>query len=346
MKIGILTFHWATNYGAVLQAYALQHFLEGEGHSVEIIDYKPAVYDLSLHDFFRRPRNSVKRLFAFRLHRKSRLLQAFRSERLHLTHRCYTAGDVASIADRYDCLISGSDQILNPSFTMCGEGKPTSTYFLNFVTSCRKVGYAVSFGCTAYPTEAAGFASDWIRNFDAVGVREESGLDILRQLGYQNPVSLVPDPTLLLGRTLFSGLIAETRPSRSFVFVYLLRGVQLSPQVAHACNLPVRKVAKSASLQEWLGGISGASLFLTNSYHGIIMALMLHVRFVAILETGKLAGMNDRFRTLLGKAGLTDCISENIPDSILEASRVPIDWDRTDALLETWRRDGKTFLHF
>lgn len=48
MKIGILTFHWATNYGAVLQTYALQSFLENEGHEVVVINYKPSKYNDSI----------------------------------------------------------------------------------------------------------------------------------------------------------------------------------------------------------------------------------------------------------------------------------------------------------
>ena len=53
MKIGILTFHWATNYGAILQCYALQTYLENLGHDVEVIDYKPKQYDDTLYAFFR-----------------------------------------------------------------------------------------------------------------------------------------------------------------------------------------------------------------------------------------------------------------------------------------------------
>ena len=52
MKIGILTFHWATNYGAILQSYALQHTLTDMGHDVEIINYKPQNYDLGVGSFF------------------------------------------------------------------------------------------------------------------------------------------------------------------------------------------------------------------------------------------------------------------------------------------------------
>lgn len=56
MKIGILTFHWATNYGAILQAYALQNYLKDRGHNVEIINYKPLFYDYSIRKFLLYPR--------------------------------------------------------------------------------------------------------------------------------------------------------------------------------------------------------------------------------------------------------------------------------------------------
>ena len=53
MKIGILTFHWATNYGAVLQCYALQEYLKSLGHEVEIINYKPHLFDDNVYTFLR-----------------------------------------------------------------------------------------------------------------------------------------------------------------------------------------------------------------------------------------------------------------------------------------------------
>ena len=56
MKIGIITFHWATNYGAILQAYALQSYLEERGNQVEVINYKPATHDLKFSHLFRDPR--------------------------------------------------------------------------------------------------------------------------------------------------------------------------------------------------------------------------------------------------------------------------------------------------
>lgn len=124
MKIGILTFHWATNYGAVLQCYALQEYLKSLGHEVEIINYKPHLFDDNVFTFLR---------FRKFLHigdylnncKKEAALKDFRSSRLHQTERIYACKDMAYIANCYDAIVSGSDQVVNPSFLLNGEGKGT-----------------------------------------------------------------------------------------------------------------------------------------------------------------------------------------------------------------------------
>ena len=126
MKIGILTFHWATNYGAVLQCYALQQTLAEMGHDVEVINYKPQRYDFSWKKYFRHPSSIryIKRDYI--QHRKEKLLVQFRQEYLNLTQRYYANSDLDKISSYYDIVISGSDQILNPYFTNSGEGCPTA----------------------------------------------------------------------------------------------------------------------------------------------------------------------------------------------------------------------------
>lgn len=41
MKIGILTFHCAINYGAIMQSYGLQEYLKKLGHEAYLLDYRP-----------------------------------------------------------------------------------------------------------------------------------------------------------------------------------------------------------------------------------------------------------------------------------------------------------------
>ena len=343
MKIGILTFHWATNYGAVLQCYALQKYLEELGHNVEIINYKPSRYDISLWSLIRSPRlllnwKSYKLKYA-----KEQKLETFRQKYLNCTKRYYTNEELSILSDNYDVVLSGSDQILNSFYTLQGERryKPTSTYYLTFAgNKTRKIGYAVSFGCESYPEEAKQYMKNWIHNFDAISVREKTGLDILKDVKYNKDTQLVPDPTLLLGKQFFK-LIGVDIPDtkKDYLCVYMLRWrceFDGNVQYIDDENNPL-------TMEQWLGTIANAQALITNSYHGVIMAILAHVPFVVLLEKGSGKGMNDRFYTLLSQLGMTNRIANEEKDvnSVLEN---PIDFDNIDAKIELYRKNGVEFL--
>ena len=101
---------------------------------------------------------------------------------------------------------------------------------------------------------------------------------------------------------------------------------------------------KNTSMIKWLEDIGSASHFITNSYHGMIMALLFHVPFVVLLETKESVGMNDRFSTLLSRIGLIDRISDNDTDSINTVLSRDIDWNAVDGAIEEYRKVGEDFL--
>lgn len=342
MKIGILTFHWATNYGAILQAYALQEHLRELGNEVEIINYKPRQYNFSYLNFVRRPQSIIhyKRVMFNR--RKEDCLANFRNKYLNQTRRCYTYHDVCTIVGDYDVLISGSDQILNPAFTLHGEGHKTPVYYLNFPDSkAKKIGYAVSFGCTQYPENAESFAREWIQSFDKIGVRENTGLDILKQLGYEKERCVLPDPTVLRGIKLFKDIALENYSSKGdYTCVYMLRR-QLKYPFSNA--VIIDEAHEIYTMEQWLGLIRQAKLLITNSYHGMIMAILFHVPFFIDIETQKGVGMNDRFYTLLGKLGLVDRIVNGNFDK--DCENKPIDWDCVDKQISAFRNTSEEFLN-
>ena len=142
MKIGILTFHWATNYGAILQCYALQEFLREEGHIVEVINYKPRKYDFWFK-YLKRPWLVCHILKDIVAYKKEKKLRHFRNKMLVQTKRFYLTEELYKSKLYYDLIISGSDQVLNPSFTIGGEDRPTSVYYLASFPSSRRIGYAV-----------------------------------------------------------------------------------------------------------------------------------------------------------------------------------------------------------
>ena len=343
MKIGILTFHWATNYGAVLQCYALQTYLESLGHEVEVLNYKPKRFDFSWKKYLYHPLSIRHFRRDSAQNRKENLLAKFRTEYLKLSPRYFTCEDLVNVGSKYDVVISGSDQVLNPSFTMSGERKPTPTYYLNFVKGPTvKIGYAVSFGCTSFPQCAFAKAEQWITNFDKIGVRENTGKDILSSFNYQGEVCVVPDPTILVGKQLFEKLNI-TRPSiDDYYCVYVLRKnikVNIDSRIFY-----IDETNNPISMEEWLGYISHSKGLITNSYHGMIMAILFHIPFVVLLETEGLTGMNDRFITLLDHLGLKDRIisSEKQADSILQNK---INWNKVDYESTRYRIIGEEFLN-
>lgn len=112
MSVGTVTFHWASNYGAILQAYALQHFLKSRGLDTEIIDYRPL-----------RPRliRTVERLRRREMSEfiRERRMRQFRRRHLDVSGRTYVSRrQLGESAALYDAFICGSDQIWNEWFTL------------------------------------------------------------------------------------------------------------------------------------------------------------------------------------------------------------------------------------
>lgn len=331
MRIGIMTFHWATNYGAVLQAYCLQEYLRELGHDVEIINYKPKRHDMNLWNYLKRPAN-WKKIRKFQIiQKKEKILESFRNKYLYRTKRFCSINDLQADTLDYDILISGSDQVLNSFYTMSGEGKPTSAYYLNFGRKdAKRIGYAVSFGCVVYPETALEKASEWIQCFDAIGVRENSGLDILNQLSFKKQKRVVPDPTILYGKKFFGNLgVNTTITKEDYICVYMLRKeITIEGNVRY-----IDDTKEPLSMEQWLTTITQAKFLVTNSYHGSIMAILSHVPFVVLVENGETAGMNDRFQTLLSVLGLSNRIL-NDSSELSNLYKKTIDWNKIDSKIE------------
>ena len=341
MKIGILTFHWATNYGAVLQCYALQTYLEAIGHEVYVIDYKPRLYDYTLWNYIRF-RHFLHHYRYINSKKKEKVLQGFRDKNLNLTSRIYKKIDIPDALSDFDVVISGSDQILNPSFLLNGEGrrKVSTTYYLDFPFIGKKIGYAVSFGCTNYPEHASTIASRIINQFDRIGVRENSGLNILRSMKYDNEMEVVPDPTILCNRELFKDLEIQKPQTTNYYCAYILhKKIEVKvPDVFY-----IDEENNPITMEAWLGAIRYSKGLITNSYHGMIVALLNKTPFVVLTVTTGATGMNDRLSTLLHEIGLEDRMcSEN--DDYMSVLSNKIDWDVVEAKIKSYSEIGREFL--
>lgn len=342
MKIGILTFHWATNYGAVLQTYALQTYLKSKGHEVYVIDYKPRHFDNTFWNYLKNRKFLNHRKYQNTL-RKERVLQIFRDKYLQLTTRIFTKEEIPSLVSDYDVLITGSDQVLNPSFLFNGEGrrKLSTAYFLDIPFNGTKIGYAVSFGCTTYPEDAKSIVTNIINEIDKIGVRENTGLDILKSVQYNNHSLAVPDPTILCYDLLFNSIEFQRPDKTDYYCAYILH----KKIVINADNVMyIDEQNNPLSMEAWLGTIAYSKGLITNSYHGMIMALLNHVPFVAItVNTGSI-GMNDRFTTILGVLGLEDRICCET-DDYMSIINNKIDWTGVDNKIKKYSEIGRDFLN-
>lgn len=203
MKIGILTFHRAINYGAVLQCYSLQEVLRQRGHQVEIIDYRISAIEnqkklISLQILKSRKgviskiRYLLKNLFIYVEMRKAiKTFETFLSTRLFLSSKVEDAKDLST----YDCIIFGSDQIWNPS--LCGGFDPL--FWGQFPKgNTLFVSYAASLGETKDLNDAQwNQVGERILVFDRISVRENS-LKLAIENKFSIPVNCCLDPTLLI----------------------------------------------------------------------------------------------------------------------------------------------------
>lgn len=338
MRIGIITFHWATNYGAVLQCYALQETLNSMGHDVFVINYKPSKYDYNPWTFFRMKKFKEMKKFKHDL-QKEREIETFRVKFLKRTNRFYTQKQLLKSCSNFDAIISGSDQVLNESFLRGGENGGSTAYYLDFgCDSTLRIFYAVSFGATKFPADLVEKVAPIVQRLNSVSCRENSGLEIFREMGINNGV-LVPDPTLLLNRTDYEKLLPATIKTDK-PFVYLLHGRYSFMQNKLPSNATI---STSEGIEQWLLNIRKANVVITNSFHCAVFCIQFHIPFFVVLQTLENVGMNDRFYTMLSKLGLAKrMVLETEFQCTLNDD---IDWNYVDSQLSEYRQIGINFLN-
>jgi len=361
VKLGILTFHWADNYGAVLQAWALQRYLTTQGVDCEIVDYRPHPSPRGLRAWVaKRPGAWLAKL---EYQYKRRLFESFRRRHLRLSSRRFSSWpELRPSGQSYDTWITGSDQVWNPRWLEQREGM-AEAYFLAFPDNMRRISYAASFGhgsVETIPSEWRGRICQWLRRFDLISVRETSGVELVRQLGGRDDVHVVADPTLLHDREMYDHLATPVPTRGDYLFGYILhhQDPMIQPLVRRIANQmawrPIlcntrdsswRLPYRLPSVGEWLGLIRGARLVITNSFHCVAMCLLFRVPFLAITMTGALATMNRRLLDLLELCDLHERIVQ--ADQVVQWPSCigrSIDWDHVHHVLQLSREHSFEFL--
>lgn len=343
-KIATITFHWATNYGAVLQAYALQQHLLESNYQAEIINYIP-----SRVKFLQTIMSVMKKDFASL--KKEKRIKEFRKNELIVTSKKYgTNKALHKCANKYDAVICGSDQVWNEAFTLTAEGKPTLSYYLDFAgEKTRKIAYAVSFGTPKLRNQVKELITPQVSTFKSISVRENTGKTILEDIGVES--TIVVDPTLLLTRKNYEALLEKRKaPATSKVFSYIIQKNQTNAEktskyISTKFNeVPNENVyGVDCGIYDWLYNIKNSEFVVTNSFHGMVFSIIFNKPFVAVAVEN--SGMNDRIYTLLSALGLNNRIVEIYDESLIDnIINTDIDWGETEQKLDLLRKSSAKFL--
>lgn len=331
MKIKTITCHNVYNYGASLQAHALMDYLEKQGHQVEIIDYMPLYIrrNLSLWAIGKKwNRNLFIKMLFYAYVVPIRLLQKktrkkfakFNEQYFKLTKRYNSFTELKANPPRADIFFCGSDQIWN---TQIDNGLDPAFYCGFAEKGSLRVSYAASFSISTLPEADKSFVKEQLQKMDFISVREQSGLDILKDLGIKNGV-VVLDPVFLKPKEEWLKMCYKPK-YKSYILVYdqennmnlkkiakYLSNVKKKPIVALKDLYP-RNYAdyqeKYADPIDFISLIAHADIVVTNSFHCMAFSTIMNKSFYVIPRTHQ--KVNSRMTDFLLTLGISDRLIDN-----------------------------------
>ncbi len=378
MRIGIVTF-WQSddNYGQQLQCWALQRYLKRLGHESFLIRYlyKESVWRKWLKIMVKTAliypllgwwrHRDIRRMEAVnRVKNEVRRFEEFRNSHINQTQRIYgTLKELRQDPPVADVYIAGSDQIWHPVLL---RRKDDRVFWLDFgEDKVRRIAYAVSYGVDEWPSGLQAELSRRLSRFDALSVREGSGVSICQAAGKE--AVHVLDPTLLLSKDDYLSLM-EDIPGKSSPYMYIysiniskkedirwseLRGFAeregLSLIVTPASGyLPGRELFEGveycyATIPEWLSLIRYSGFVVTTSFHGVVFCICFHKPFIYFPLLGTHAKGNSRVLNLLSKLSLSDNVWKASGD-FERIYNLLVDWDKVEELLAPLRDKSTSFL--
>lgn len=360
-KIKCITCHDVANYGASLQAYALQRFVTDLGYNYQIIDYKPKYqnsYDIWSIDGNRKL-NVLARRFkpfhwyvAFKKYLKLKptfprlkSFALFKQNYLVCTKTYHSYKELLQDPPEADVYISGSDQIWNSLYE---NGKDPSFYLKFGDVSIKRLAYAASFGTPTIDEKYKVYVKSLLHGYDCITVREEDGVSILENLGHDGDVVL--DPVFLLTSSVWSQAF-DVDPVRKFgdyILVYdFYQEDSAFPDfvVAYArehrlkvVSVNDRKMTKYADINindagpiEFLHYIKNARFVVSNSFHATAFSVIFNIPFLVFYRNKQ---NTSRLYNFLERIGLQSRIN---PNNAISVSSDNIDWESVNEIVEEWR---------
>lgn len=357
MKTGIVTFNRALNFGAVLQAYALQESVSLYSDKCFLIDYKceeiEKAYSSTLN--IKSLIGFIKSLIVFLprllfLIKKRKKYNKFIDSYLNIYK---LNSNINTISDNFDIFITGSDQVWNYNIT--GND---NTYFLDFLSNTsKKYSYAASFGQEKYFEKNKDRILENIRDFNVISLREPIGTEQLKAEGHNVRIDI--DPTLLLNCDKWSEMIGNYEKNEEYVLVYHVAEpnnlISQASDFAKKNNLKIYYITESflAKLRypnfiikrgcgpiDFISLVKNAKYIFTTSFHGTAFSIIFHKKFYA--EINNKDGYNYRVANILNLLGLMKCADYNniLNDNLLSEE----EWAEVEKKLNELRKNSLAYL--
>ena len=374
MRIGILTLPLHTNYGGILQAYALQTVLERMGHQVVVFDTPNR---MPLPQFKDIPKCFLKRIIKKLLGRNQKIFYEYyhnkkvipvisqntqRFINSHI-HRKEISDFKELDGESYDAIVVGSDQVWRPLYFVPGwRWQEIENAFLSFASkwNIKRLSYAASFGTDdwEYTDQQTRRCKALLQVFDAISVRETNGVTLCKKYFDIDSVHVL-DPTMLLNEVDYSILFqkANTPKSNGTLLNYILdENEKKRALIMHVANQkcfrafsvtnphendetkPLNERIKP-SVEKWLRGFYDAEFVITDSFHACVFSILFKKQFVVV--GNKERGLS-RIESLLQCFG----IENRIVEDSAQVMRLPlIDYDMVYVKLEKYRKKSLEFLN-
>lgn len=344
MKIGILTYQYAINYGAQLQAYALKEFLNSYGYEVEIINYDTSYMYIKNRSIKNRIISKIWYLVKYFIGGREKKIKfnTFKKKRLQIK------GDI--IADKnhlqkyleienFDVIIVGSDQVWNPEINGNDDA-----YYLNLENNIIKISYAASFGVSSLNKKYIQNLKDCLNKFSSISVREKTGKKIINSIGLDAEVVL--DPVFLLEKEKWLDISSKNRiVNECYILCYVMPGdkelenkieylaLQIRKQTGKEIVFLGRKEYKkfkrdgkdfiSASPEEFVNLFFYADIVITNSFHGTAFSIIFNKNFYSLINSNVFGvkQLSSRLTDLLFDLGLENRIV-NVKDENIDIDKI------------------------
>lgn len=361
MKIGILTYHRAENYGAVLQAYALKEFLSMQGHTVEFVDYFPA-YHKEFYDRKFKAKNwplswKKKILYPYYLLRTFFPLYLQKEQRRRNFKefiKKYLIDNELGLTDSgYNVVIYGSDQIWRKQKTSDFSGFDDVYFGNEAIRADKRIAFSASMGDVNLDENDQAYLKDVLRRFSAIAVREKNLLEAIKSFLIDSPLVHTLDPVFLLDKSKWMQIGLRRIIEQKYVLFYNFfpdeKADEIAQSLSERLGLPVVEIVKDVTHRnskniilrtigpmEFLSLFAHAEFVISSSFHGVAFSIIFEKQFYAWLSKSR-----QRVVSLLMLLGIEDRLIRGADEINVEKK---IDYTKVMPIVNRERERGIDFL--